>query len=124
MQDDIKPVLTDAQILAVGTFGQSPLKRLDHGRAIEREVLRVLADREGRQQWIDVRDRLPEPDEPVLVHNGRWTGVGAWMSGEYLEPIERWQGEHREFIEMSGPSVTHWQPLPAPPADAQRAKEE
>lgn len=84
----------------------------------------VLADRERRQQWIDVRDRLPEPDEPVLVHNGRWTGVGAWMSGEYLEPIERWQDEHREFIKMIGPAVTHWRPLPAPPAGAQRAKGE
>lgn len=33
------PVLTDAQILAIGTFGQSPLKRLDHGRAIERAAV-------------------------------------------------------------------------------------
>lgn len=60
--------------------------------------------------WISVLNRLPEPDEPVLVHNGRWTGVGAWVSGDYIEPLERWQDEHREFIEMCGPSVTHWQP--------------
>lgn len=28
-------VLSDAQCLAIGAFGQSPLKRLDHARAIE-----------------------------------------------------------------------------------------
>ena len=65
--------------------------------------------------WISVEERLPESDVPVLAHNGKWTGVAAWMSGDYLEPLERWQDEHREFIEMMGPAVTHWTPLPLPP---------
>ena len=65
--------------------------------------------------WISVDERLPEPDGPVLAYNGKWTGVAAWMSGEYLEPLERWQDEHREFIEMMGPAITHWMPLPAAP---------
>lgn len=65
--------------------------------------------------WISVDERLPESDVPVLAHNGKWTGVAAWMSGDYLEPLERWQDEHREFIEMMGPAVTHWMPLPPPP---------
>lgn len=65
--------------------------------------------------WVSVSTRLPEPDTPVLVHNGRWTGVGAWRSGD-LEPTERWQDEHGEFIEHLGPAVTHWMPLPAGPA--------
>lgn len=71
--------------------------------------------------WISVDERLPEPDVPVLAHNGKWTGVAAWMSGEYLEPLERWQDEHREFIEMMGPAITHWMPLPAAlgPADGE-----
>ena len=65
--------------------------------------------------WVSVEERLPESDAPVLAHNGKWTGVAAWMSGDYLEPLERWQDEHREFIEMMGPAITHWMPLPAPP---------
>lgn len=65
--------------------------------------------------WVSVDERLPEPDGPVLAHNGKWTGVAAWMSGEYLEPLERWQDEHREFVEMMGPAITHWMPLPASP---------
>ena len=65
--------------------------------------------------WISVDERLPEPDGPVLAYNGEWTGVAAWMSGEYLEPLERWQDEHREFIEMMGPAITHWMKLPEAP---------
>ena len=63
--------------------------------------------------------RLPESDVPVLAHNGKWTGVAAWMSGDYLEPLERWQDEHREFVEMMGPAITHWMPLPPPPTSAE-----
>ena len=69
--------------------------------------------------WISVDERLPEPDRPVLAYNGKWTGVAAWMSGEYLEPLERWQDEHREFIEMMGPAITHWRPLPPDPTSAE-----
>ena len=69
-------------------------------------------------QWVPVDERLPEPDWPVLAHNGKWTGVAAWMSGDYLEPLERWQDEHREFIEMMGPAITHWMPLSPPPSSA------
>ena len=68
--------------------------------------------------WVSVEERLPESDAPVLAHNGKWTGVAAWMSGDYLEPLERWQDEHREFIEMMGPSVTHWMPMPPAPSIA------
>ena len=68
--------------------------------------------------WVSVEERLPESDAPVLAHNGKWTGVAAWMSGDYLEPLERWQDEHREFIEMMGPAVTHWMPMPPAPSSA------
>ena len=70
---------------------------------------------DGMAGWISVDERLPEPDGPVLAYNGKWTGVAAWMSGEYLEPLERWQDEHREFIEMMGPAITHWMKLPESP---------
>ena len=68
--------------------------------------------------WISVDQRLPESDVPVLAHNGKWTGVAAWMSGDYLEPLERWQDEHREFVEMMGPAITHWMTLPPPPTSS------
>lgn len=91
----------EAQLEAIGAGGVSPLMA-------------------GIDHWVSVDERLPAPDEPVLACNGKWIGVAAWMSGEYLEPLERWQDEHREFIEMMGPAITHWMPLPAPPSSAQR----
>ena len=63
------------------------------------------------QEWISVKDRLPEPFVPVLVQ----------MPGEEPFPTVRegfiskdgiWQSAmfHREPGE-----VTHWQPMPQPP---------
>ena len=97
MPDDIKPVLTDEQILAVGAFGQSPLKRLEHGRAIEREVLRVLADWEGRQPW--------QPIGTLVCHVSG--GATFWPYGARVLHLP--VGDHTVYV--------------APPADAQRAKE-
>lgn len=88
----------------------------------------VLADREGRQQWISVEDRLPNTDEIVLVlvPGARYQQVAldcwrmqreaplSWSSAT-IEIGMGW--DDHEFDE-----VTHWMPLPAPPADAQRAK--
>ena len=36
-----------------------------------------------------------------------------------LEPLERWQDEHRGFIEMMGSAITHWMPLPPAPTSAE-----
>lgn len=95
----------------------------EQGRAnMRRNAMRILeAALTQTGGWVSVDERLPEPDEPVLCFNGRWIGVGAWMSGECLEDIERWQDEHREFIEMSGPAVSHWMPLPPSPAAGEPA---
>ncbi len=111
-------VATDAMIDA----GKKMLHN-SNGRGAREKVERIFnamialaapptAQAEG---WISVDERLPEPDGPVLAHNGEWTGVAAWMSGEYLEPLERWQDEHREFVEMMGPAITHWMKLPESP---------
>lgn len=114
MHDDIKQVLTDPQILAIGTFGQSPLKRLEHGRAIEREVLAVLDDREGRQPLIArPLAEWHEEDGPVMWWawcGHEWAGEPAWCA---TPNSSDWPGYH-----------THWTAHPALPAPAhtQRAK--
>jgi len=52
----------------------------------------------------------------VLAHNGKWTGVATHLSeSEWTD--EHWQDERHEFIEMLGPKVTHWMPLPPPPTE-------
>ena len=64
-------------------------------------------------EWISVKERLPKPflsvlvfmpgEEPMpTVHEGFVDGGGLWLSNHYLrEPDE----------------VTHWQPMPLPPAE-------
>ncbi|MCA8351652.1 DUF551 domain-containing protein [Burkholderia cepacia] len=71
-------------------------------------------------EWIRVRDRLPANDTWVLAHNGKWTGVAMYVSAaEFVD--ESWQDERREFIELLGPAVTHWMPMPPAPNDAASA---
>lgn len=78
---------------------------------------------ESAEVWIAVSERLPEANRWVLVHNGKWTGVGVYRPAPTYanEPEEYWQDEHCEFIELLGPKVTHWQPLPTPPLAARSA---
>ncbi|HGL6719961.1 DUF551 domain-containing protein [Burkholderia contaminans] len=80
-------------------------------------ILRLLFERRTLE-WISVSDRLPPADVWVLAHNGRWTGVAMYTStAEFVD--ESWQDERHEFIELLGPAVTHWTPLPAAPSGAQ-----
>lgn len=70
------------------------------------------------QGWIPVSDRMPTLDAWVLVHNGKWTGIGRHVADprEVFDADERWQDEHAGFIEQLGPKVTHWMPLPTVPS--------
>lgn len=77
------------------------------------EVLSALS--ETATAWISVRDRMPKPNRWVLVYNGKWRGVGKYVVGSHLQPDEQWQSETTEFIELIGPKVTHWMPLPEAP---------
>ncbi|MEI2416151.1 hypothetical protein V8Z80_08195 [Orrella sp. JC864] len=66
MQNDMNPVLTEEQIQRIGLMSlparPEPGSTIQFARAIEREVLRVLADREGRQPiaWL-TRDEEGSP---------------------------------------------------------------
>ena len=62
------------------------------------------------QEWISVRDRLPEKGEEVLVFDTRenWTGF-AW-----LRPDETWTALGFDFPLDLG-EVTHWMPMTPPP---------
>lgn len=75
------------------------------------------------QQWISVDERLPDCGAWVLATNGKWTGVAAYFT-DVVDADEHWQDERREFIEMLGPKVSHWMPLPEAPASSVASIEE
>ena len=59
--------------------------------------------------WISVEDRLPETYEEVLV---------AWSDGDFgfAERINNEIGTQIWGATLSQAVITHWQPLPQPPA--------
>ena len=73
-------------------------------------------------QWISVEERLPETGKLVLVFDtlrdmscGMWLGVPG--------SVCMWIFGGRSFVRAPGgpdvqvsPKVTHWMPLPEPPA--------
>lgn len=59
-------------------------------------------------KWISVKDRLPDTEQRVLgIHMNKTPRVVLLRYGNWTDP---WTGMHVD------PCVTHWQPLPEPPA--------
>jgi hypothetical protein len=76
--------------------------------------VRTVAARDQRR-WVSVEERLPEEDKPVLVRaivwthgskSGPFTALGSWSKARGEWDIEECVPER----------VTHWMPLPEPPA--------
>lgn len=73
------------------------------------------------QAWINVEDRLPEDEKPVLAYYGFYReedDLGARFIGTLTyfshDPDPHWQHE------STGLFVTHWRPLPEPPAELEK----
>jgi hypothetical protein len=66
-------------------------------------IFRII-DKSG---WIPVSERLPAKDLMVLV----W----SQSDGLHLARLDLWQ-QWRDADENFGKKITHWMPLPAPPA--------
>jgi len=66
-------------------------------------------------QWINVKDKLPNHGESVIV----WTTTGICIAEICGKTIT---GSRPTWIETNGESdfwnVTHWMPLPTPPDEA------
>jgi uncharacterized protein DUF551 len=65
-------------------------------------------------EWVSVRERLPEDGDDVLVMDGNVRCVAIYSDPKHLKR----QKHQCWFIEGVGEwvdSVTHWQPLPQPP---------
>lgn len=78
-----------------------------------------------REEWVSVEERLPEDEkdgETVLVivfgkPHENITLHGAIMTASHFRD-EGWVLD--EYPEWEGPEVTHWMPLPEPPADLEK----
>lgn len=94
-------------------------------RAIIREIPTADVAPEG---WISVKDKLPEPEQGVLVIARGWSGrllyIGSYQRME--AETSRLTGVTSKASDWSlwgwsylrEPEVTHWMPLPEPPMSA------
>lgn len=71
-------------------------------------------------EWINVKDRLPEYTDKYLV----WVGINEMGAGMYPEHraalwnfiLKSWDVDHDHIRELVGP-VEYWMPLPEPPKE-------
>jgi hypothetical protein len=66
------------------------------------------------QEWISVKDRLPDEYEPVLVYDpdvghGQCVMYACWS-------VDGWKTEF-DFDHHEDHGITHWMPLPTPPKE-------
>lgn len=69
-----------------------------------------------KPEWINVRDKVPQNYERVLVVVEADFMDKAIVFAEYHESIKDWTiSGYGMLSEMHGYRLTHWMPLPAPP---------
>jgi hypothetical protein len=74
-------------------------------------------------EWISVKDRLPNPNEKVIVYNAE--NDGTFFARRLVSRFEWWDSVTKEYINWRWlpygytnimlDAVTHWMPLPEPP---------
>jgi hypothetical protein len=99
---------------------EEELKRDDHMSTVlwgRLDLLRLITKcKEALQQsqWVSVEDRLPELHKRVSIATTDY-------DGDPVTSIAHWNGD-AGFLVVNGqkdPDVTHWMPLPTPPAKEQ-----
>ena len=64
------------------------------------------------QEWISVKDRLPEYDQVVLCYkDDRGVRIGKHMPATYADGVVAFKDLVRDYAF----GATHWMPLPLPP---------
>ena len=64
-------------------------------------------------EWINIKDKLPDFYEKILVSCGGDIHLGRRIQGEEINP----SGSILMSSSDGGTLVTHWKPLPKPPEE-------
>ena len=68
------------------------------------------------QEWIPVKERLPELNTDVLVCDARYGYFGVWsLEKDECEDKPCWEDDGGWWKSLG--DVTHWMPLPEPPKE-------
>lgn len=66
-------------------------------------------------KWINVKDKLPEKNEDVLIYRGAY--IGNLISVYTYIGHNEWEDDYGYWIRTDDEGITHWMPLPAPPKE-------
>ena len=72
------------------------------------KIMKIASSRSMESQWIDVKERLPENEDTVLISNintQSLTTTAIHIDGKFFM-LE---------LQQIADEVTHWMPLPQPP---------
>ena len=73
------------------------------------------------QEWISVKDRLPETDGIYIVCDCQLNGNPWIHTAGFIKASSSWCEEHGVYYDdrygrySEQDKITHWQPMPAPP---------
>lgn len=89
-------------------------RALAYATAADMIKLMDAADVQPVNQWISVKDRLPETGKSVLIYYPKW-------DGDEIQ-VAKLEGDGMMFdicgeFNIGTGVVTHWMPLPEPPKD-------
>jgi hypothetical protein len=86
---------------------------------VKKKLFRLAAIGE-RMRWIPVSERLPKDGQTVWItfinEAGKHTGGATFKQGKFYYVAETDNGYYEEVYSC----VTHWMPLPEPPAENDR----
>lgn len=109
-----------------GVFMSHSIDHINGGK-IEDDALAIIRAALSEAKaggWVSVDDRLPEQYVEVLV---AFDGITLPSTGQYTgnaRDVNGWSYPSENFGSTdkgTDPIVTHWQPLPAPPAQREEA---
>lgn len=94
-----------------------------YGRELcEQQADHLIANGVVVQEWISVKDRLPEHGDRVLVAFAKRLGGGVASAKFKLGvSVDGWYCDGT-FYELGINFITHWMPLPEPPKGEQHER--
>ena len=103
---------------ALSAYCYDPEERI---RVVE-EACEIACAALRAQQWVSVKDRLPEDGEVVLtlVSGKPRENIELIDAYELATYYERYGWHVDEFSDWYAPQVSHWMPLPKPPKEEQK----
>ncbi len=89
-------------------------------RKVVDEACRIAVDELRKQQWISVKDRLPEQELQQAINENRACfdiEVIVMIAGALYPTVLFYNGVEFTDGQDNIYAVTHWQPMPEPPKE-------